>query len=61
VLDPRLIALGGLGGSPLQVAVLGLLPSAEQPPQIIGPMLGRRPARRTRDDDEAVLLALGLL
>jgi hypothetical protein len=35
---------------------------AEQPPQVIGPLLGRRPAiNRTRENDEALLLALGLL
>ena len=44
--------------------MLGLLPSAEQPPQIIGPLLGRRPrplVQRRREEDEALLIALGII
>jgi hypothetical protein len=61
VLDVRLIALGGLGGTPLQLVTLGLLES-DSPPQVLGPMLGRRPKpARGRDDEVALLLSLGLL
>jgi hypothetical protein len=62
VLNSRFIALGGLGGSPLQIAALGLLPGGSPPePPLTGPVLGGRPIktpRIVRDEDEALLFAV---
>ena len=55
------IATGGLlTGDPLAIAAVGLVPAAT--PDVAPVLLGRRPKiNRTRDNDEALLLALGLI
>ena len=65
-LDPRNLALQGVGGGPLQVALQGLLPLEEtpaEPPAFAGgvgrrprPSTRKAPARRDRDDDVLLFL-----
>lgn len=65
-LDSRNLALQGLGGGPLQVALQGLLPLADKPEELpaFAGGAGRRPrtvprkapARRDRDDDVLLFL-----
>lgn len=55
-LDPRRVALQGLGGSVRLVALQGLAPQSARPMVFQGP--AKRPRKRRRDTDEDVLLFL---
>lgn len=60
-LDALTIATGGLlAGDALAIAAVGLLPPVV--PDVAPVLLGRRPKiNRTKENDEALLLALGML
>lgn len=63
MLDPRAIAVGGAGYGARSLAVLGLWPwQGDLPADAIPVLLGRtHQVNRTRENDEALLLALGML
>jgi hypothetical protein len=57
-LDPRAIALQGIGSSPRLVAVQGLWPSEQQPQPLPPTHRASRKKPRKPDDDDVLLFML---